>query len=86
MWRTGGSLIRIAFLDVSIDRDLWDNSIVYEPNASDDELICSARRLHCEPAGRARRRASSGQRTSRTRRGSFGPIVVRSLRFAGQFI
>src|SRR6266496_2558467 len=86
MWRAGGNLIRIAFLDVSIDRDLWDNSTVYEPNASEDELICSARRLHCEPAGRARPRASNGQRTSRTRRGRFGPIVVPSLRFAGQFI
>jgi len=41
---------------------------VYEPNASEDELICSARRQRCGPAGRARRQASSVQRTSRTQR------------------
>jgi len=33
----------------------WDNSIVYEPSASDDELIYSARRQRCEPARRDRR-------------------------------
>jgi len=64
-----GTWIRIAFLRVSTDRTpSWDNNAVYEPNASEDELICSARRQRCGPAGRARRRASSVQRTSRTQR------------------
>jgi len=34
----------------------WDKSTAYDPNASDDELICSARRQRYEPARRGRRR------------------------------
>jgi len=40
----------------------WDSSIVYEPSASDGELICSARRQRCEPARHGPCRANNGQR------------------------
>ena len=50
---------------------LWDKSTVYEPNASDEERICSARRERFEQVRRGQRRLSSGQRKSRVPRSSF---------------
>ncbi len=57
---------------------LWDKSTVYEPNASDEERICSARRERCEQVRRGQRQASSGQRKSRVARSSFDFDVLRN--------
>src|SRR5205809_1765928 len=51
---------------------LWDNGTVFETNASEGELIYSARRQHSERVRRDPRQASSAPRRSRTRRSSFG--------------
>jgi hypothetical protein len=51
----------------------WDNSTVYETNASDAERIWSAKRQRCEPA---RHQASSGQRRNPLRKSEFDLIPV----------
>jgi len=49
----------------------WDNSIASEPNASDEELICGARRQRREPVRPGRRQASSGRRRNPAPRSNF---------------
>ncbi|PYJ21647.1 MAG: hypothetical protein DME54_11330 [Verrucomicrobia bacterium] len=63
----------------------WDNSIVYEPSANGDELICSVRRQHCEPARRGPGQANIGQKRSPRRLGSFHSNGWNGRPFAGRF-
>jgi hypothetical protein len=49
----------------------WDNSIVYESNASAIELIYSAKKQRCGPAPCNRHQLNSGQKRNPNRKDKF---------------
>src|SRR5438046_140290 len=79
--------IRIAFRDISIDRDtLWVNSTGCEPNASDEAPTSSARKHHfVRPVGN---RPSHERRRNLSRRDNAGaarPYQIRGEAFWPSF-
>jgi hypothetical protein len=69
----------LRFSGVSSIEHVWVNNIAHEPSAKSDALICSAKKLHGEPARSDQRKRSSGPRKNLNPRSNFIQLVCEAF-------